>query len=61
MHQVKEGDKIVKKGSKNKLIREIRGQLAVERQEEIEYGLKELIQGILIGFILGFIIAVQLV
>ena len=52
---------MVKKGSKNKLIREIRGQLAVERQEEIEYGLKELIQGILIGFILGFIIAVQLV
>jgi hypothetical protein len=30
-------------------------------QEEIEYGIKELIQGLLIGFILGFIIATYLI
>jgi hypothetical protein len=30
-------------------------------QEEIEYGIKELVQGLLIGFILGFLIATYLV
>jgi len=29
-------------------------------KEEIEYGIKELIQGLLIGFILGFIFATYL-
>ena len=29
-------------------------------QEEIEYGIKELIQGLLIGFIIGFIFATYL-
>ena len=38
---------------KERIVRDIRRQLAAERQEEIEYGLKELIQGILIGFIAG--------
>jgi len=28
--------------------------------EEIEYGIKEFIQGLLIGFIVGFLIATQL-
>jgi F0F1-type ATP synthase assembly protein I len=37
------------------LTRQIRS--TITRREEIEYGLKELIQGILIGFILGFLIA----
>ena len=43
------------------LIKELRGDLAAERLEEVEYGLKELIQGVLIGFIIGFILALQLV
>lgn len=29
-------------------------------REEIEYGIKELIQGLLIGFIVGFIVATYL-
>jgi hypothetical protein len=29
-------------------------------QEEIEYGIKELIQGLLIGFILGFLVSTYL-
>lgn len=29
----------------------------ISREEEIEYGMKELVQGLLIGFIIGFLIA----
>ncbi len=29
-------------------------------KEEIEYGIKEFIQGLLVGFIIGFIVATQL-
>jgi len=32
----------------------------IERLEEIEYGLKELITGLLIGVIIGFLLAVIL-
>jgi len=31
--------------------------LEVEQMEEIEYGLKELVHGILIGVVIGFILA----
>jgi F0F1-type ATP synthase assembly protein I len=31
--------------------------LEVEHMEEIEYGLKELVHGILIGVVIGFILA----
>ena len=29
-------------------------------REEIEYGIKEFVQGLLVGFIIGFIVATQL-
>ncbi len=32
----------------------------LRRAEEIEYGIKELLQGLFIGFIIGFLVAVQL-
>jgi hypothetical protein len=44
---------------RDSLLREIRG--AVGRGAEIEYGMKEFLQGLLVGFILGFLIATQLV
>ena len=43
---------MVKKTHKD-ILEEIRG----ERLEEIEYGLKEFFQGLLIGFVIGFVIA----
>jgi len=42
------------------MLRQIRGVVAREREAEIEYGLKEFIQGAIIGFIIGFLIASQL-
>jgi len=45
---------------KTKLLREIRGVVAKERRAEIEYGIKEFVQGLLVGFIIGFLIAMQL-
>lgn len=35
--------------------------MAKMSQEEIEYGIKELIQGLLIGFILGFLVATYVI
>lgn len=34
--------------------------MAKMSKEEVEYGIKEFIQGLLVGFIIGFIIATQL-
>jgi len=50
-----------KRKSRKELLREIRGVVAREREAEIEYGMKEFIQGLLVGFIIGFLIATQLV
>jgi F0F1-type ATP synthase assembly protein I len=47
--------------AKKSLLGQIRTAVAKEREAEIEYGLKEFIQGLLIGFIIGFLIATQLV
>ena len=44
--------------SRTKLLREIRG--AVRREAEIQYGMKEFLQGLLVGVIIGFLIATQL-
>jgi predicted transcriptional regulator len=38
----------------------IRTAVAREREAEIEYGMKEFLQGLLVGFIIGFFIATQL-
>ena len=38
----------------------IRSAVAREREAEIEYGMKEFLQGLLVGFIIGFFIATQL-
>lgn len=38
----------------------VRGMVAREMEAEIEYGMKEFIQGLLVGFIIGFLIATQL-
>jgi len=46
---------------KKALLREIRGVVAREREAEIEYGIKEFVQGLLVGFIIGFLIATQLI
>ncbi len=32
----------------------------LRRAEEIEYGIKELLQGLFLGFIIGFLVATQL-
>ena len=45
---------MAKERPSKELVREI------ERLEEIEYGLKELITGLLIGIIIGFLLAVVL-
>jgi F0F1-type ATP synthase assembly protein I len=45
---------------RERLLQDIRGVVAREREAEIEYGLKEFIQGLLVGFIIGFLIATQL-
>lgn len=50
-----------KRKSRQELLKEIRTVVAREREAEIEYGMKEFIQGLLVGFIIGFIIATQLV
>ena len=42
------------------LLSEIRGVVGTEREAEIEYGMKEFVQGLLVGFIIGFLIATQL-
>ncbi len=44
---------------RDSLLREIRG--AVSSSAEIEYGIKEFLQGLLVGFIIGFLVATQLV
>lgn len=46
--------------SRNSLLREIRGAVGREFTAEVEYGMKEFIQGLLVGFIIGFLIATQL-
>jgi hypothetical protein len=43
-----------------RLAAEIREAVAREREAEIEYGMKEFLQGLLVGFIIGFFIATQL-
>lgn len=48
-----------RKFRKNTLSQKISGAIAREREAEIEYGLKEFIQGLLVGFIVGFLIATQ--
>jgi hypothetical protein len=45
---------------REQLLGEIRGVVAREREAEVEYGMKEFIQGLLVGFIIGFLIASQL-
>jgi len=47
------------KRKKSNLLREIKG--TVSKEAELEYGIKEFMQGALIGFIIGFLIATQLV
>ncbi len=47
--------------SHKEILRELRSEISSDRAEEIQYGMKEFIQGVLIGFILGFIVAAQLV
>lgn len=42
------------------LLKEIRSVAARERVAEIEFGIKEFVQGLLVGFIVGFLIATQL-
>ena len=37
----------------------MRAELARERRIEIEYGLKEFVQGLLVGLVVGLIIATQ--
>ncbi|MBD3262780.1 hypothetical protein GF374_00170 [Candidatus Woesearchaeota archaeon] len=49
-----------KRKGKKDLLKEIRSVVAKEERAEIEYGIKEFIQGLLIGFIIGFLIAMQL-
>jgi len=41
------------------LLREIRSTVGRQLGAEVEYGLKEFIQGLLVGFIIGFLIATQ--
>ena len=45
---------------RDSLLREIRGVVGKEMEAEVEYGMKEFIQGLLVGFIIGFLIATQL-
>jgi len=45
---------------RDSLLREIRGSVGREFRAEVEYGMKEFIQGLLVGFIIGFLIATQL-
>ncbi len=52
---------MVQERSHKEILAELRKDLSSDRADEIQYGMKEFIQGVLIGFILGFVIAAQLV
>lgn len=50
-----------KRKSRANLLKEIRSTVAREQGAEVEYGIKEFVQGLLVGFIIGFLIATQLI
>jgi len=51
---------MAKKKRKPRMSASLREAIAREREAEIEYGMKEFLQGLLVGFIIGFFIATQL-
>ena len=52
---------MAKEKFRKRVLRAAPGEISAMKIAEIEYGLKEFFQGVLIGFIIGFIVAIVLI